>query len=297
MSEPNTKPLRTIRDFIRYATTRLYESPATFMHGYDNPMEEASFLVLRSLSLPLESEIKFLDSALAENERKKVLTAISRRCDQLVPTAYIVNEWWLTGYDFYVDERVLIPRSFIAELLEDQLTPWITEPESVNSVLDMCTGSACLGILATNAFPMATVDCVDISPDALEVARINIKDYGLEDIVTPIQSDLFSNLEGKKYDVIISNPPYVTQKAMDELPGEYRHEPSLALVAGDDGMDIVKRLIADAKKHLNDGGVLIVEIGDGRQAFEEAFPELPAMWLTTSAGDDMVFLVHKEDLP
>ncbi len=297
MADNNTGALRTIRDFIRYGVTRLYNSKATFMHGYDNPVDEASFLVLRLLEIPLEVEEKFLDCALTEDERVRVLNAINRRCDDLVPTAYLTHEWWLTGHVFYVDDRVLIPRSYIAELLEEDLAPWVEDPDSVSSVLDMCTGSACLAILASATFPWATVDCADISPEALEVARRNISDYGLEDIVTPYESDLFSALDGKTYDVIISNPPYVTQEAMDALPQEYRHEPSLALAAGDDGMDVVRRLMAQAKEHLNDGGIMIVEIGDGREAFEAIYPDMPVMWLTTSGGDDQVFLVHKEDLP
>jgi len=267
------------------------------MHGYDNPEDEATFLVLKCLSLPLEDQERFIDCRVTEEEKENLATAIDERCNQLIPTAYITKEWWLTGHPFYVDDRVLIPRSYIAELLEEELSPWITDPENVTSVLDLCTGSGCLAIIAAETFPNAAVDAADISTDALDVAGINIADYNLDEVVTPIKTDVFSNLQGKKYDLIISNPPYVTSQAMEALPGEYCHEPALALEAGEDGMDIVKKIISQAKSHLNDGGLLVVEIGNGKEAFEALYPEIPVMWLTTSGGDDQVFLVKKEDLP
>lgn len=297
MNLQNTAPLRTIRDFIRYAVTRLNTSSVCYGHGFDNPYDEAGFLVLRSIGIELEFEEKFLDAALTEEEREFVLNQISRRCDELVPTAYLTKEWWLTGYRFFVDDRVLIPRSYIAELLENDLQPWVKNPEEVHSVLDLCTGSACLAIIAAAKFPNATVDAVDISEAALQVAQINIEDYGLEQRVFPIQSDLFTNLQGAKYDVIISNPPYVTEQAMKELPGEYCHEPSLALVAGEDGMDLIKTILEEARSHLNDDGILIVELGNGKEAFDARWPNLNVTWLQTSGGDDQVFLIKKEDLP
>lgn len=211
MMETNTEPLKTIRDFIRYCTTRLYSSEATFNHGYQNPEEEAAFLVLRTLRIPLEYEEKFLDATLTGNERETVLNNISRRCDDLEPTAYITKEWWLTGFPFYVDERVLIPRSYIAELIEKNFDGLLPDPARIHSILDMCTGSGCLAILLAEKFPQAEVDAVDISSDALEVAEINIADYEFENRVYPIQSDLFENLQNTKYDLIISNPPYVTE--------------------------------------------------------------------------------------
>lgn len=297
MTISTVKNLETIRDFIRFTTTSLYRSDATFMHGYDNPEDEATFLVLKCLSLPLEDQERFIDCRVTEEEKENLATAIDERCNQLIPTAYITKEWWLTGHPFYVDDRVLIPRSYIAELLEEELSPWITDPENVTSVLDLCTGSGCLAIIAAETFPNAAVDAADISTDALDVAGINIADYNLDEVVTPIKTDVFSNLQGKKYDLIISNPPYVTSQAMEALPGEYCHEPALALEAGEDGMDIVKKIISQAKSHLNDGGLLVVEIGNGKEAFEALYPEIPVMWLTTSGGDDQVFLVKKEDLP
>lgn len=293
----STDTLRTIRDFIRYCTTRLYSSAATFNHGYAEPEEEAAFLVLRSLSIPLQYEEKFLDASLTVEEREEILQNISRRCDNLEPTAYITNEWWLTGYPFYVDERVLIPRSYIAELIEKNFDGILPPSMTIRSILDMCTGSGCLAVLLAKKYPDAEVDAVDISQDALEVAEINIEDYGLENRVYPIQSDLFENLQGASYDLIISNPPYVTEASMDSLPEEYRHEPALALAAGEDGMDIIERLLQQAPKHLNDNGVLIVELGDGAQAFKERFPNLRVTWLSTSGGSDQVFMIKKEQLP
>lgn len=297
MNLENTAPLRTIRDFVRYASTQLSKSDISYGHGYDNPYDEAGFLVLRSLGIELEYEDKFLDAALTESERQFILNQISRRCDELVPTAYLTKEWWLTGHRFFVDDRVLIPRSFIAELIENDFQPWIQNPEEINSVLDMCTGSGCLAILAAECFPNAEVDAVDISEGALEVAEKNIADYGLEGIVNPIQSDLFTKLKDKKYDVIITNPPYVTKAAMRCLPGEYKHEPELALVAGEDGMDLIKTILEQAKSHLNEDGMMFVELGDGKEAFENRWPELNVVWLPTSGGDDQVFMIRKEDLP
>lgn len=293
----STDTLRTIRDFIRYCTTCLYSSAATFNHGYAEPEEEAAFLVLRSLRIPLQYEEKFLDAALTEEEREMILQNISHRCQDLVPTAYITHEWWLTGYPFYVDERVLIPRSYIAELIEKNFDGIIPSSKNIRSILDMCTGSGCLAILLAKKYPNAEVDAVDISQDALDVAEINIADYDLENRVYPIQSDLFENLQGAKYDLIISNPPYVTQASMETLPAEYCHEPALALAAGADGMDIIERLLKEAKKHLNEKGMMIVELGDGADAFRSRFPHLKVTWLPTSGGSDQVFMINKDELP
>lgn len=292
MNLQSTSPLQTIRDFIRYATTRLFNSEATFNHGYDNPVDEASFLVLRSLQIPLEYEQKFLDAKLTEEERELILNNISRRCDELEPTAYITKEWWLTGFSFYVDDRVLIPRSYIAELIEGDFNQHLKKPP--RTILDMCTGSGCLAILLSFKFPDASVDAADISQDALDVAQINISNYDLDDVVIPIKSDLFSNLAGLKYDLIVCNPPYVTLESMDNLPAEYCHEPALALEAGEDGMDVIKRLMKDAKEHLNEEGLLVVELGDGAEAFKKQFPNLQVQWLPCSGGADQVFAITKE---
>ncbi|MCD8339739.1 MAG: 50S ribosomal protein L3 N(5)-glutamine methyltransferase [Burkholderiales bacterium] len=292
-----TTPLRTVRDFIRYALTQLKQSEATFGHGYDDAEHEAVFLVLGKLSIPLEYEEKFLDAAVCTNERDLILQTIARRCDDLVPTAYLVKEWWLVEHPFYVDERVIIPRSYIAELLEDGLEPWVKNPEEVHSILDLCTGGGSLAILAAEAFPHAEVVAADISQPALEVAEINIDKYHLQDRVKAVQSDVFSNLEGKKFDFILSNPPYVTDEAIRNLPIEYLREPAISLKGGADGMDIVEKIVRGAKEHLNDKGFIIIEIGNGKEAFEKHWPSMNVTWLNTSGGDYQVVLIFKEDLP
>lgn len=289
--------LQTIRDVIRYAMTKFKTHNIFCGHGCSTPYEEAYFLVLRSLKLEFEDLDRFWDARLSNDELKTLLERIERRAVDKVPTPYLLNEAWLTDHSFYCDERVIIPRSFIAELLQDELAPWIKDVENVRSVLDLCTGSGCLGILAAETFPNAEIDCVDISKDALDVAKLNVERYGMQDRINLIESDLFNSLEGKKYDLIISNPPYVTTEAMNNLPGEYRHEPSLALGAGNDGLDIVRRLISESKAHLHNKGLLVVEVGDGREACETAYPKMPFTWLATEEEDSMVFLLTKDELP
>lgn len=288
--------LHTVRDLLRYAVTRFNQAQLFFGHGQADAYDEAVFLVLRSLDLPLDRLEVFLDARLTYDEIKNVLGLIDKRVNKLIPTAYLLKESWLQGYRFSVDERVLIPRSFIAELLRDGLQPWVSEPAATERVLDLCTGSGCLAIMAADLFPQAQVDAVDISAPALEVARGNIQDYQLGERVHAIESNLFSALGDKRYDLILCNPPYVTEAAMQKLPQEYRHEPELALGAGVDGMNIVRELLQHARHHLKPGGMLIVEVGDGREQVEALFPQLPFTWLTTSAGDDMVFLLREEEL-
>ncbi len=292
-----TTPLRTVRDFIRYALTQLEKSHASYGHGFDNPMDEAGFLVLRKLLIPIEYEEKFLDAALCTDERDMLLQAIAQRCDDLIPTAYLIKEWWLVGFRFYVDERVIIPRSYIAELLKNGFSGLISNPFEIHSVLDLCTGSGCLAIIAALVFENAKVVAADISHAALEVAEINIKDYGLQNRIKTVQTDVFSGLAGQKFQIIISNPPYVTTASLKSLPMEYMREPAIALKGGVDGMDIVKRIINGAKDHLEDGGILILEIGNGKEAFEKRWPNMVVTWLTTSGGDDQVLMVEKENLP
>jgi ribosomal protein L3 glutamine methyltransferase len=201
------------------------------------------------------------------------------------------------GYQFYVDESVIVPRSFIAELLRDDLAPWVEDPDAVTDILDLCTGSGCLAVMAADAFPNAKVDAVDVSPDALRVARRNVADYHFEDRIALVQSDLFEALSSKRYDIILCNPPYVTDEAMAKLPKEYQHEPMLALAGGADGMTVVKKLARQARGHLKRGGLLFVEVGDGRREVERVLADVPMTWLTTSAGDDMVFMARQEELP
>ncbi len=289
--------LRTIRDTVRFAVTRFNEAGLFFGHGQIDAYDEAVFLVLRALSLPLERMEVFLDAFLTMGEINSLLQLIDRRVRSRLPAAYLLNEAWLQGYRFYVDTRCIVPRSFIAELLKDELQPWIADPAAVHEVLDLCTGSGCLAIMAAHVFAHARVDAVDVSVDALAVAGRNVEDYGLRARVRLLSSNLYEAIEGRRYDLILCNPPYVTGAAMDALPQEYRHEPRLALAGGADGMDLVRTIVRKARSHLAPGGVLVVEVGDGREAVERSFPDLPLTWLTTSAGDDMVFLAHEEDLP
>ena len=292
-----TEALFTIRDWLRYSVSRLEQSGVFFGHGTDNAYDESVWLVMSALHLPLDTLDNFLDARITRDEAKHLAHLIERRVTERVPTAYLLREAWLKGFKFYVDERVIVPRSFIAELLEDGLAPWIEYPEMVESAADICTGSGCLGVLLAHAFPNATVDVVDISPDAIAVANINIKNYGLEDQITAVQSDMFSGLKGKKYDLIISNPPYVDAPAMSALPQEYRNEPQIALGSGDAGLDHTHILLNEAKKYLNDDGILVVEIGHNRDALLDAYPELPFTWLDVESGNEFVFLLTKKQLP
>jgi ribosomal protein L3 glutamine methyltransferase len=288
--------LRSLRDVLRYAVTRFNERSIYFGHGQLDAFDEAALLVMRAMMLPLERMDIFLDAFLTHAEINTLIELIERRVKKRVPVAYLLNEAWLQGYRFFVDARVIIPRSFIAELLKDQLAPWVADPGSVRSVLDMCTGSGCLAVIAADLFPNAKVDAVDISVDALAVAARNVEEYSLNDRVRLVESDLFEDLKSARYDVILCNPPYVTDQALAKLPREYTHEPTLALAGGPDGLDVVRRLMAQARAHLNPHGLMVVEVGDGRPAFEREYPRMPVVWATTSAGDDMVFVARAEDL-
>ena len=295
---PSALPeLQTLRDFLRYGVSRFNQAQLFFGHGTDNAYDEAAYLLLHTLNLPLDRLEPFLDAHLTAEERQTVLSVIDQRVESRVPAAYLTHEAWLGEHRFYVDSRVIVPRSFIAELLDEQLLPWVEDPWGITRVADICTGSGCLAILAALAFPMAEVDGVDISPDALDVAQRNIADYGLEDRVHAIRSNLFAGVARQRYDLIISNPPYVNAPSMAELPPEYRAEPELALAGGEDGLDLVRILLREARDHLNPGGILVVEIGHNREALEVAYPETPFTWLETSAGDQFVFLLHREELP
>jgi ribosomal protein L3 glutamine methyltransferase len=289
--------LRTLRDVLRFAVTRFNEANLSYGHGQANAFEEASFIILRALKLPLDKLEFFADAYLTHAEINALLQLIDRRVKKRAPAAYLLNEAWLMGYQFYVDESVIVPRSFIAELLRDDLAPWVEDPDAVTDILDLCTGSGCLAVMGADAFPNAKVDAVDVSPDALRVARRNVDDYHFEDRITLVQSDLFEALNNKRYDIILCNPPYVTDEAMAKLPKEYQHEPMLALAGGADGMTVVKKLVRQARGHLKRGGLLFVEVGDGRREVERVLSDIPLTWLTTSAGDDMVFMARQEELP
>lgn len=289
--------LTTIRDWIRYTVSQLEASDVFYGHGADNSYDEAIWLVMSGLQLPHDTLENFLDATITIQEREQLATLIQRRVVEHIPTAYLVNEAWLHDFKFYVDERVIVPRSFIAELLlDDSLNPWITVPEMVESVADICTGSGCLGILLAHAYPNAAIDVVDISDDAIDVCNINIANYGLAEQIAAIKSDMFSALKGKVYDLIISNPPYVDAPSMAQLPEEYRNEPQIALGSGADGLDHTHTILREAANYLSDTGVLIVEIGHNREALLEAYPNIPFVWLDTSGGDQFVFLLTKAQL-
>lgn len=288
--------LITVRDWIRYAVSQFEASDIFYGHGTDNAYDEAVWLIMSAVHLPMDTLNNFLDARLTTTERVKLANLIEQRITQHTPTAYLVKEAWLQGLKFYVDERVLIPRSFIAELLAQELSPWIEFPEMVESAADICTGSGCLGVLLASTFPNAAIDVIDISQDAIDVANINIANYGLENQITAIQSDMFTALKGKTYDLIISNPPYVDAPSMAALPAEYQNEPQLALGSGVAGLDHTHTILREAGKHLNDDGILIVEIGHNREALEAAYPNIVFNWLEVSSGNAFVFLLTKSQL-
>ncbi len=292
----DTGELCTLRDWLRFAVSAFNEAQLSFGHGSASAYDEAAYLILHTLHLPLDTLEPFLEARLTPHEKNALLTMLGQRVETRVPAAYLTHEAWLGDFRFYVDERVIVPRSFISELLREQLSPWIAEPGAINSVLDLCTGSGCLAIIAAHAFPYAEVDAVDISPDALTVAYRNIADYGLQDRVHPVASDMFANLKGRQYNLIISNPPYVDAESVAALPQEYRHEPKLALGSGHDGLDATRDILKHAAKHLTENGILIVEIGHNRDALEAACPDLPFTWLDVTAGDQFVFMLHRNDL-
>ena len=289
--------LITVRDFIRYAVSRFTAAGLAFGHGSDNAWDEAVYLTLHTLNLPLDRLEPFLDARLLAGERHALLDIYRRRIQDRLPAAYLTHEAWLGQHRFYVDERVIVPRSFIAELLHEQLAPWVHDPRAITSALDMCTGSGCLAILAALAFPHAQVDAADLSPDAIAVAERNISDYGLNDRVEAVRSDAFASLKGRHYDLIVSNPPYVNAESVAALAPEYLHEPVMALGSGKDGLDFTRILLREARGHLNPDGLLVVEIGHNREVLEAAFPELPFTWLDTTAGGEYVFLLRAADLP
>lgn len=286
--------LHTVRDYLRYVSSCFADSPLFFGHGTDNVWDEAVHLVMRSLHLPLENNTLFLDARLTRDERQLIVERMERRISERVPLAYLLGEAWFMGLPFHVDERVLVPRSPLGELIQSGFQPWLGD-HPVGRVLDLCTGSGCIGIAAATVFDEADVDLSDISPDALEVAAANIEYHEVGDRVRTVRSDVFDGIEGR-YDIILSNPPYVDAEDMADMPAEYSHEPELGLAAGGDGLDIAHRILAGAAKHLNPGGLLIVEVGNSWVALEEAYPDLPFVWLEFENGGDGVFLLTAENL-
>lgn len=288
--------LVTVRDWLRFTVSRMGEMKLAFGHGSSEAYDEAAYLLLHALHLPLDRLEPFLDARITQDERDNLGELFTRRIDERIPAAYLTHEAWLGDFRFYVDERVIIPRSYVAELIPGALEAFVGPAANVKSALDMCTGSGCLAILMAYGYPEADIDAVDISPDALAVAQRNVSDYGLAARINLIRSDLFANLPEKNYDLVICNPPYVNAMAMDALPAEYRYEPRIALAGGDDGLDALRILLKDAPRFLNHGASLVVEIGHNRTAAESAFPKLPMIWLPTATAEDSVFVVKREDL-
>ncbi len=288
--------LHTLRDWLRWATSRFNEAKLFFGHGCDNAHDEAAWLILHALHLPPDRLDPYLDARLTRPERLAVLELLQQRISRRLPAAYLTGEAWQAGLRFYVDERVLIPRSYFADLLVEGFAPWVDDPYQLTSALDLCTGSGCLAILMAHAFPQAQIDAADISADALEVAQRNVAEFDLNERIRLVESDLFAQLGKRKYDLIISNPPYVTAEAMRALPPEYRHEPENALAAGVDGLDIVRRILRAAPQHLKRHGLLAVEVGHNREIVEAAFPSLVFTWIDTENGEGKIFLLRREDL-
>jgi ribosomal protein L3 glutamine methyltransferase len=286
---------QTVHDWLDQTVGRFNQAGLHFGHGSTNAFDEAVYLTLHTLKLPLDELDPVLDRLLTLAEIESLEHIVRRRVDERVPAAYLTREAWLGEFRFYIDERAIVPRSYIAELLRDELAPWVSEDQPVEKALDLCTGSGCLAILLALAFPDAQIDATELSPAALEVAARNVSDYGLQDRVHLSRGDLFAGLTGR-YDLIVSNPPYVDRESMDGLPQEYRAEPKMALEGGEDGLEIVRRLLAQAGTHLNERGILIVEAGHNRDALERAFPALPFTWLETSGGDGFVFLLTAAEL-
>jgi len=296
--------LLTLLDFVRYAVSRFVEAKLVFAHGTADPVAEAAFLVCETLHLHPDQFEMFAAARVTAQEAKKIVDVIGRRVTTRKPAAYLVNKIYMRGLPFYVDERTIVPRSFIGELLDshfrgegdDDDTSLIDDPLAVESVLDLCTGSGCLAVLAAGIFRNAAIDAVDISRDALEVAARNVAGYGLEHRVTLHRGDLFGPIGDRRYDLIISNPPYVDAEGMAELPRECRAEPKLAFDGGADGLDMIRRILQQAEQHLTPEGGLLCEIGRGRERLEAAFPQLPLLWLDSEESEGEVFWIGAADL-
>jgi len=286
--------LRTVRDFVRLAMSRFCAAKLFFGHGTDNALDEAIALVLSALHLSHDVLEHFMDANLTEVERQRILTLIETRIEQKLPLPYITHEAWFAGLAFYIDQRALIPRSPIGGLIEERFRPWV-DVDEVTSILDLCTGSGCIAIAAAMAFEHATVDAVDISQDALEVAAINVERHNMAQRIALIQSDLFANV-ASKYDVIITNPPYVDIDELANMPEEYRHEPVLALQAGGDGLSMIKPILRLAHHYLSATGVLVAEVGVSHHALTECFPNVPFTWLELAQGGEGVFLLTRQEL-
>ena len=287
--------LVTLRDLIRWGTSQFNAAELSFTQGMPTAIDEAAYLCLSALHLPPDFSVEYFDCVLTMDERLHVLNLFQQRIDHK-PSAYITNESWFAGLSFFVDERVLIPRSPIAELIQQQFSPWI-DPNRVNNILDLCTGSGCIAIACAYAFEDAQVDASDISPDALAVAEINRQDHALQERVNLIESNLFDAFTGKRYDIIVSNPPYVSEQEVAQLPAEFDYEPgALALAAGEQGLDLVLPMLSKAREHLTDDGILVVEVGYSQAALEQVLPEVPFFWIDFEFGGEGVFLLTADQL-
>ncbi len=294
--EQAKKQLSTIGDWLRFCTSQLTQTGVYFGHGTDNAWDEAVSLVLPSLALPIDLPRDMIQTHLIDQEKDLLCDRLAARINERTPVAYLTNTAHFCGLPFYVDERVLVPRSPFAELITDRFSTFIEDDHAVHRILDMCTGSGCIAIALAQHFPEAVVDAADISFDALEIAEHNIYDYGLTERVFPIQSDVFSHLDGLKYDLIIANPPYVDAEDMADLPSEFHHEPELGLASGDDGLDVTRQILADASKHLTENGLLFVEVGNSMVHMDALYPEVPFTWLEFDNGGMGVFVISKQDL-
>lgn len=299
-AEAAASQLETVRDFLRWALSSFAEAKIAHGHGTTSALDEAAFIILETLHLPVDDINPWLDARLLEPERRRLAELIRDRVILRKPAAYLMKRIYIRGIPFYVDERVIVPRSYIGELVMSGLfageASLSGNPERVGAVLDLCTGSACLAILAANAFPNADIDAVELSADALEVARINVDDHDLVNRINLLRGDLFDPVEGQTYDVIISNPPYVAEAEVEAFPPEYAHEPVMAHLGGEDGLDLVRRILAESAAHLNPGGGLLCEIGTGRGILEDEYPQLDFLWLDTEESDGEVFWITRETL-
>jgi len=286
--------LHTLQDMIRWTVSRFNAANLFYGQGTDNAWDEAVQLILPTLYLPIDVPPHVLNSRLTNSERLRVVERVIRRINERTPVAYLTNKAWFCGLEFFVDQRVLVPRSPIGELIQNRFEPWLSEEPT--RIMDLCTGSGCIAIACANAFPDAEVDAIDISLDALQVAEQNIQDHGLEQQVFPIRSDLFRDLPVEPYDLIVTNPPYVDQEDMDSLPSEFRHEPELGLAAGSDGLKLARRILANAPAYLKENGILVCEVGNSMVHMMEQYPHIPFTWLEFENGGHGVFLLTREQL-
>jgi ribosomal protein L3 glutamine methyltransferase len=298
MSETDTplEQLVSVRDWLRYACSRFASANLAYGHGTATALDEAAFLILSTLHLPIDTLDPWLDARLLPAERQAAFSIVEKRIVTRKPAPYLTNQAWVGGHSFYVDERVIVPRSYIGELLGEGLSGVVADPSAIGRVLDLCTGSGCLAILAALAFEDARVDASDVSADALAVAARNVADYGLEDRVSLVRCDLFEKLDGRRYDLILANPPYVSEAAIAAFPPEYAAEPVIAHAGGADGLDLVRRILDGAGAHLTENGTLVVEIGTGRAILEEEYAHLPFLWLDTAESEGEVFALGAADL-